>query len=139
VYVNSPTRRELVETFLPRSPHTAELGIRLESIGTDEAVLDLPFKPELATFGELIHGGAIASLIDVAAMASAWASDETPENPTGSTVALSLNFAAPANSVDLRAHGRVAKRGGRLSFCEVTVTDPEGTVVAHGIATYRFG
>jgi uncharacterized protein (TIGR00369 family) len=140
VYVNdSPTRRELVEAFLPHSPHTAELGIRLESIGTDEAVLDLPFKPELATFGELIHGGAIASLIDVAAMAAAWANDETPENPTGSTVALSLNFAAPANGVDLRAHGRVAKRGGRLSFCEVTVTDPEGTVVAHGIATYRFG
>jgi uncharacterized protein (TIGR00369 family) len=140
VYVSgSPTRRELVEAFLPNSPHTVELGIRLESIGTDEAVLELPFKPELATFGELIHGGAIASLIDVAAMASAWASDETPENPTGSTVALSLNFAAPANGVDLRAHGRVAKRGGRLSFCEVTVTDPEGTVVAHGIATYRFG
>jgi uncharacterized protein (TIGR00369 family) len=140
VYVNdSPTRRELVEAFLPHSPHTAELGIRLESIGTDEAVLELPFKPELATLGELIHGGAIASLIDVAAMAAAWASDETPENPTGSTVALSLNFAAPANGVDLRAHGRVAKRGGRLSFCEVTVTDPEDTVVAHGIATYRFG
>jgi acyl-coenzyme A thioesterase PaaI-like protein len=33
----------------------------------------------------------------------------------------------------------VAKRGGRLSFCEVSVTDPEGSVVAHGIATYRFG
>jgi uncharacterized protein (TIGR00369 family) len=135
----TPTRRELVEAFLPTSPHTAQLGIRLESIGTDEAVLEMPFKPELATFGELVHGGAIASLIDVAAMAAAWASDETPDNPTGSTVALSLNFAAPATGVDLRAHGRVARRGGRLSFCEVRVTDPEGTVVAHGIATYRFG
>ena len=132
-------RRELVEAFLPNSPHTAELGIRLASIGTDEAVLELPFKRELSTIGDLIHGGAIASLIDVAAMAAAWASDEVPENPTGSTVALSLNFAGPATGVDLRAHGRVAKRGGRLSFCDVTVTDPEGTVVAHGIATYRFG
>ena len=134
-----PTRRELVEAFLPNSPHTAELGIRLESIGTDEAILEMPFKPELTTIGEMVHGGAIASLIDVAAMAAAWASDETPENPAGTTVALSLNFAAPASGVDLRAHGRVARRGGRLSFCEVTVTDPEGTVVAHGIATYRFG
>jgi uncharacterized protein (TIGR00369 family) len=135
----TPTRRELVEAFLPNSPHTVELGIRLASIGTDEAVLEMPFKPELTTIGELIHGGAIASLIDVAAMAAAWASDETPENPTGSTVALSLNFAAPATGVDLRAHGRVTRRGGRLSFCEVAVTDPDGTVVAHGIATYRFG
>jgi uncharacterized protein (TIGR00369 family) len=134
-----PTRRELVEAFLPNSPHTAELGISLASIGTDEAVLELPFKPELTTIGDLIHGGAIATLIDVAAMAAAWATDEVPENPIGSTVALSLNFAAPANGVGLRAHARVAQRGGSLSFCEVTVTDPDGTLVAHGIATYRFG
>ena len=134
-----PTRREIIEQFIPNSPHTAELGIQLSSIGTDEAVLQLPFKPELATIGEMIHGGVIATLIDVAAMAAAWATDEVSENPTGSTVALSLNLAAPANGVDLRAHSRVAKRGGRLSFCEVSVTDPGGAVIAHGIATYRFG
>jgi acyl-coenzyme A thioesterase PaaI-like protein len=51
---------------------------------------------------------------------------------------MSVNFAAAADGVDLRAEARVAKRGGRLSFCEVTVTGPEGSVIAHGIATYRF-
>jgi uncharacterized protein (TIGR00369 family) len=134
-----PTRRELAEAFIPISPHTAALGIRLASIGTDEAVLELPFKPELATFGEVVHGGAIGTLVDTAAMVAAWATDEVPENPAGSTVALSVNFAAAAEGVDLRAEGRVLKRGGRLSFCEVAVTDPDGTVIAHGIATYRFG
>jgi uncharacterized protein (TIGR00369 family) len=135
----SPTRRQLVEAFLPNSPHTVELGIRLTSIGSDEAVLEMPFKSELATIGRVVHGGAIGTLIDTAAMAAAWASDDVPENPAGSTVALSLNFAAAADGVDLRAHSRVAKRGGRLSFCEVTVTDPDDNVIAHGIATYRFG
>jgi acyl-coenzyme A thioesterase PaaI-like protein len=72
-------------------------------------------------------------------MAAAWATDEVPDNPAGSTVSLSINFASAASGVDLRARARVARRGGRLSFCELTVTDPEGTVVAHGIATYRFG
>jgi uncharacterized protein (TIGR00369 family) len=132
-------RREIIEQFIPNSPHAAQLGIRLISIGSDEAVLELPFKPELATIGSVVHGGAIGTLIDTAAMAAAWATDEEPENPAGSTVSLSVNFAAAADGVDLRAAARVAKRGGRLSFCEVTVTDPEGTVVAHGIATYRFG
>ena len=102
-------------------------------------MLELPFKPELATIGEVVHGGAIGALIDTAAMAAAWATDEIPENPAGSTVSLSVNFASAASGVDLQAAARVAKRGGRLSFCEVTVTDPGGTVVAHGIATYRFG
>jgi uncharacterized protein (TIGR00369 family) len=135
----TPTRREIIQAFIPNSPHAAQLGIRLASIGTDEAVLELPFKTEIATIGKVIHGGAIGALIDTAAMAAAWASDEVPENPAGSTVALSVNFAAAASRVDLRAAARVVKRGGRLSFCEVEVTDPEGAVVAHGIATYRFG
>jgi uncharacterized protein (TIGR00369 family) len=134
-----PSRREIIEQFIPNSPHAAQLGISLTSVGTDEAVLELPFKPELSTIGRVVHGGAIGALIDTAAMAAAWATDEVPEKLAGSTVSLSVNFAAAADGVDLRAHGRVAKRGGRLSFCEVTVTDPEGTVVAHGIATYRFG
>jgi uncharacterized protein (TIGR00369 family) len=99
----------------------------------------LPFKAELATIGDVVHGGAIGALIDTAAMAAAWATDEVPENPAGSTVSLSVNFASAASGVDLRAEGRVAKRGGRLSFCEVSVSDPDGTVVAHGIAAYRFG
>jgi uncharacterized protein (TIGR00369 family) len=134
-----PTRREIIEAFIPNSPHAAELGIRVISIGSDEAVLELPYKPELATIGNVVHGGAVGALIDSAAMAAAWATDEVPENPAGSTVALSGNFAAAANGVDLRAEAKVARRGGRLSFCEIRVTDPEGAVLAHGIATYRFG
>jgi uncharacterized protein (TIGR00369 family) len=136
---DGPTRRQIIEQFIPNSPHAAQLGIRVVSLGSDEAVLELPFKPELATIGEVLHGGAIGALVDTAAMAAAWATDEVPENPAGSTVSLSVNFASAASGVDLRATGKVAKRGGRLSFCEVSVTDPGGTVVAHGIATYRFG
>ena len=136
---DSPTRREIIEQFIPNSPHAAELGIRVLSLITDEAVLELPFKPELATIGQVVHGGAIGALIDTAAMAAAWATDEVPDSVAGSTVSLSVNFASAADAVDLRAQARVAGRGGRLSFCEVTVTDPEGAVVAHGIATYRFG
>ena len=102
-------------------------------------MLELPFKPELATIGDVVHGGAIGALIDTAAMAAAWATDEVPENPAGATVSLSINFASAASGVDLQAAARVTKRGRRLSFCEVTVTDPDGSVVAHGIATYRFG
>jgi len=133
------TRREIIETFIPNSPHAAQLGIRVGSIGTNQAILELPYNAELATIGDVVHGGAISALIDTAAMAAAWATDEVPDSVAGSTVSLSVNFAAAASGVDLRAEARVTKRGGRLSFCEVRVVDPEGTVVAHGIATYRFG
>jgi uncharacterized protein (TIGR00369 family) len=117
------SRRGIIEAFIPNSPHAAHLGIRVVSLGADEAVLELPFKPELATIGEVLHGGAIGALIDTAAMAAAWATDEVPESVAGSTVSLSVNFASAASGVDLRAEGRVARRGGRLSFCEVSVSD----------------
>jgi uncharacterized protein (TIGR00369 family) len=135
----NPTRREIIDAFIPNSPHAAQLGIRVVSLGTDEAALELPFKPELATIGEVVHGGAIGALIDTGAMAAAWATDEVPESVAGSTVSLSVNYAAAASGVDLRAEARVVRRGGRLTFCEVSVTDPDRAVVAHGIATYRFG
>jgi len=134
-----PTRREIIEAFIPNSPHAASLGIRLASVGSGEAVLELPYRDDLATMGDVVHGGAIGALIDTAAMAAAWASDEVPENPAGATVSLSVNFVSAARGVDLRANSKVVRRGGRLSFCDVAVSDPEGTLVAHGIATYRFG
>jgi uncharacterized protein (TIGR00369 family) len=132
------TRREVIEAFIPHSPHAAALGISLASIGTDEAVLEMPFKPELATLADVVHGGAISTLIDTAAMAAAWASDEETDSPAGATIALSVNFAGAAKGCDLRAESKVIRRGRELSFCEVTVSDPDGKVIADGIATYRF-
>ena len=132
------TRREVIEAFIPHSPHAAALGISPASIGTDEAVLEMPFKPELATLGDVVHGGAISTLLDTAAMASAWASDEETDSPAGATVALSVNFVAAAKGCDLRAEAKVIRRGQELSFCEVTVSDPDGKPIAHGVATYRF-
>ena len=132
-----PTRREIIEAFIPNSPHAASLGIKLISIGSDEAVLELPYRDQLATMGDVVHGGAVSALIDTAAMAAAWASDEVPENPAGATVSLTVNFVSAARGVDLRAESKVVRRGGRLSFCEVSVRDPQGELIAHGIATYR--
>jgi uncharacterized protein (TIGR00369 family) len=133
------TRRQLVEAFIPHSPHAAALGIAIESIENDRAVLVMPFKPELATMGDVVHGGAISTLIDTAATVAAWAVDEVPESPAGATVSLSVNFSAAAHAADLRAEARVVRRGRQLSNIEVRATDPEGRLIAHGIATYKLG
>jgi uncharacterized protein (TIGR00369 family) len=130
---------ELVQSFIPHSPHAAALGIGIAEIEADRAVLTMPFKEELVTMGDVVHGGAISTLIDTAATVAAWATDEVPESPAGATVALSINFVSAARSADLRAEARVVKRGRQLSNIEVRATDPDGKLVAHGIATYRLG
>jgi uncharacterized protein (TIGR00369 family) len=130
------TRREVVEQFVPVSPLAAHLGIRIESLEPDAAELVMPFAEHNVTIGDVIHGGAISALADTAAMAAAW-SDDGEAGPGGSTISLSLDFAAPAARTDLRARGEVYRRG-RTCFCTVTVTGEDGTVVANGLATYRF-
>ena len=100
-------RREVIQQFIPSSPLVRHLGLRLESIGDDEATLVLPFRPELATMDDVVHGGAIASLIDTAGMASCWAADEEPESLAGSTVTMNVSYVAAARGKDLTAHAVV--------------------------------
>jgi uncharacterized protein (TIGR00369 family) len=130
---------EIIRAFIPESPFAAALGLRLESLEPDSAVLVLPFRPDVATIGEVVHGGAISTLADTAAMAAAWATDEVPSEVAGSTVSLTVNFVAAAAGKDLRAAAAVRRRGGRLCFVDVDVTEPDGRLVAQAMAVYRLG
>lgn len=133
-----PTRTEIITQFVPNSALCQHLGITLVEVGNDRAVLAMPFKPELATVGRTVHGGAIATLADTAAMAAAWADDVVPEKFGGSTASLTVNYVSAADAADLTAVGQVVRRGKRLSNIEVTVTDAGGQVVAKALATYNF-
>ena len=138
--VDSPsTRREVIAEFVPHSPLVKHLGIRLEQVGDDRAELVLPFGEHVCTMGEVVHGGAISTLADTAAMAAAWADEETPESLAGATVSLTVDFIAPARASDITAVAEVVRRGRKLSFIDVTVKDAEGEVVAKALATYTFG
>jgi uncharacterized protein (TIGR00369 family) len=86
-----------------------------------------------------VHGGALASLIDTAAMVAAWSGAETPENLRGTTVALSITFLAPANGEDVVAEASVLRRGRNLAFVEVDVRTADGRGVAKGLVTYKLG
>lgn len=128
----------LVKAFIPHSPHAKALGISIEAVEADRALLVMPFKEELVTMGDVVHGGAISTLIDTAATVAAWATDEVPDAPTGATVSLSINFISAARACDLRAEANVVRRGRKLAFCEIEARDPDGTLIADGIATYTF-
>src|SRR5215216_5540571 len=119
------TRSELIRAFIPTSPLVGLLGIELVRLEPDRARLRLPFRPELATMGDVVHGGAIAALLDTAAMAAAWADDEVPEALAGATVSMNVDFVSAARSADLVATATAVRRGRSLCFCEVTVTDPD--------------
>src|SRR5918998_1361987 len=133
------TRRESITAFIPSSPLVGHLGIELVDIELDRARLRLPFRPELATMGDVVHGGAIAALLDTASMAAAWSDDTVPESLAGATVSMSVDYVSAARGVDLLATARAVRRGRSLCFCEIEVAGPDGAVVAKGLAVHRFG
>jgi uncharacterized protein (TIGR00369 family) len=132
------TRIEAVRAFLPTSPFVSHLGLELRTLEPDHAVLAMPFRPELATMGDVVHGGALSTLLDTVVMLAAWATDEPAERLAGATVSLTVDFLAPARASEVVAEARVARRGRSLCFCEATAR-AGGADVAKALATYRFG
>ena len=114
------------------------LGITVESAEVGAVRLRLPMSPALGTRRpEVMHGGAIASLIDAAAGAStATLRREDDETWAGqATLDLNATFLAAATT-DVIAEGRVLRSSRALSFVSVDVRDEEGELVATGRATY---
>ena len=134
-----PAGAELMREFLAHSPFVGHLGMRLEAIHPDAVRISMPFRPELATTGDLVHGGAITSLVDTAAMAAAWSVVEVGQAPRGTTVGLTVDFVAPARGAELTADATVRRRGRQLCFCDVDVADGHGRLVARGLVTYKLG
>jgi uncharacterized protein (TIGR00369 family) len=135
-----PSRLEIMREFVPASPLVRHLGIELRSLERDRAELVLPFDERLVTLADVVHGGAIASLIDTAGMAATWADpDVEPERLAGATVSMNVDYIAAARGQDLRAVASVVRRGRSLCFTEVTVSEPDGRVVARGSVVQRFG
>jgi uncharacterized protein (TIGR00369 family) len=135
-----PSRLEIMRQFVPASPLVRHLGIELRALEPDRAELALPFNDRLVTVGDVVHGGAIASLIDTAGMAATWADPEVePDTLAGSTISMNVDYVAAARGRDLLAVATVVRRGRSICFTEVAVSEPDGRLVAKGSVVQRFG
>jgi uncharacterized protein (TIGR00369 family) len=126
----------LARGWIENSPFVAHLGIRLDELAADRARLSLPFTDTLPTMGDVVHGGAISSLIDTAAAAAAWSGAEVPERIRASTIGISVEFLAPARAQGVTAEARVLRRG-PITFLSVDVAADDGQAVATALVTYR--
>ena len=133
-----PQVRELFDGWLEHSPFARVTGLRLQKMEADRAVVAMPYSEELTTFGDVVHGGAIATLLDVAAVAAAWSGVTEEGTATGATVSSSVNYVRGARGSDLVAHARATRRAKSFCFCEVAIHDAADELIAHGIATYKF-
>jgi uncharacterized protein (TIGR00369 family) len=112
------------------------LGVTVERWSADEVELRVPFAEHLTNDGKEYHGGVVAALIDTTGAAAVWAGHDFDKGLRASTVSMTVNYTGRAQG-DLHAIARCVKRGRDLSFSEIRVEDPRGTLVATGTLVYR--
>jgi uncharacterized protein (TIGR00369 family) len=124
----------LVREILLGSAVARRIGIELASLEADRAVLALPFSRENVTVGDIVHGGVIATLVDVAAVAAAISGVAADGFAGCATSTLTISYLAPAKGMMLRAEARTLRRGKRQVTADVSVGAETG-LVAKALAT----
>lgn len=115
------------------SPFPAHMLMKLDAIAFDHAVVSMQTDTcHLQAYG-IIHGGALATLIDTATFWAVFL--RLPEGDGLVNVDLKLNYLKPVTDGALTATGRCIRAGRSLSYAEAGVTDAAGQLVAHGTST----
>jgi uncharacterized protein (TIGR00369 family) len=110
------------------------LGLELVEVARGTALFSLTVRPELTRMEGIMHGGALASLLDTAS-AFAVLSLLAPAEQTV-TVDLTLHFLRPVSAGEVKARARVLRAGRRLATVAVEATDEAGELVATALTTY---
>jgi acyl-CoA thioesterase len=125
---------ERIKKAIDTVPFARFLGIELDDISSGTATLGLNVRKELLQNHGVVHGGAIASLIDTA-IAFAIISKLAPSERV-TTVDLTISFLRPLTEGRVTAVARVLRAGRRLFVVSAEVFDHEGKLATTALSTY---
>ena len=117
------------------APHVQSLGLSVESVDAEGAVLRMPYSDDLCRTGQIICGQALMSLIDTCMVFVCYGGLDAYSDVT--TVSQNTSFLRPAIGGDVIATGRVVKLGRTLIFGEVSLAvEGNPKTVCTGTSTY---
>lgn len=99
------------------------VGVQIESIQEGQAVLYLDLKPEHLNSAHIVHGGAIATLLDSACGAAAFS--VLSQQQFAPTTNMSIAYMNAVGEGRITAKSRILKRGSKLLHCEAEVYQNE--------------
>lgn len=115
-------------------PFAQFLGLELEHVASGTATLAVNVRKELTQNQGVVHGGAIASLIDTATAFAIISLIAPSEKVT--TVDLTISYLRPAVGGRLRAVATVVRAGRRLFVVSAEVFDKQEKRITIALSTY---
>jgi len=125
--------------FAVQIPFVQTLGFELITWGAGQAELALTLREELTNSWSVAHGGVSMTLLDVA-MAHAARSPHQPGHEQSSgvvTVEMKTTFIRPGLG-RLVAKGQLLHRTASMAFCEGSILDELGQLVARASGTFKY-
>ena len=120
---------------LARIAYARLLGIELESAERGAVVFRMGARRELEQIDGIMHGGAIASLVDTASAFAVLTMLEPGQ--TTATVDLTIHYLRPVrDDARLKAQARVLRAGKRIVTVSIEVTNERGELTATALTTY---
>ena len=110
------------------------VGLEVEEIRDSYCRIRLPYRPELDQPAGVVHGGAIATLVDTVVVPAVAAVYE--ERPMLLTVTMNLQYLAAVKEEDAVAEGWVEQRGRTTVFCRAEVRTGSGRLATTGTLVY---
>jgi uncharacterized protein (TIGR00369 family) len=109
------------------------IGFEAKEAADGRAVVTLAAGPQHANPMGTLHGGILCDIAD-AAMGIAFASTLAP-GESFTTIELKINFFRPIWKADLKAEGKVVRRGSTVGYVECEITDESARLVAKAAST----
>ena len=132
-------RADEIDSILKRLPFAQTLGMRCEVLG-DEMTAILPFQEKLIGNVAIraLHGGAIASFLELTAMLQVFLVSDMPRPPR--PINLTIDYLRQGHAKDLYARAYVLKMGRRMASvraaaCHENRAAPVTRLMAHFLVT----
>ena len=129
-----PARAARARKAFASVPYAKFLGLELGETKRGEASIHLEVRNELKQNQGVVHGGAVASLIDTAAAFAVLTRLELDERVT--TTDLTIHYLRPITAGRLTATARIVRGGRRLFVLSVEVTNEQQVLVATAVTSY---
>ncbi|MEU3337883.1 PaaI family thioesterase [Streptomyces sp. NPDC002144] len=115
------------------APWVLDLGLRVEAVGDDRAILRLPWSDRLSREGGGLSGQALMAAADTATVIAVSAARGAYGPMT--TVQQSTSFQRVVSGSDVLIEAVLSKLGRRMAFADITMTDGNSGEIAARAST----
>ena len=120
---------DIIDSLYERLPYYSTIGMEVKEIRGGKSRIELVMRKELSQNG-MIHGGALASMIDASCACAAFSITDFKGWVT--TIDLQVSFLKPVSKGKVIAEATCLRAGKNVIFCESKIKNEDGELVCIG-------